>query len=157
MGNPLIDAIFGAIDGPLDKILGRFFPSADDRQKAKLEIQAELLKQEGALQAKVLELQAAQIDVNKEEAKSASLFVAGWRPAVGWVCVFAMAWQYVLQPMLTWGFAVYHANGGQTFPALPTLETSQMYAVLFGLLGLGGLRTVEKLKGEVDRSSLSEP
>ena len=59
MANPIVSAILGVIDGPLDKLLGRFFANADDRQKAKLEMQAALIEQEGTLQAKVLELQQA--------------------------------------------------------------------------------------------------
>ena len=157
MANPIIDVVLGVLDGPLDKLLGRFFPSADDRQKAKLEIQAELIKQEGQLQTKVLDLQLAQIEVNKTEAQSASLFVAGWRPAVGWTCVAAMAWQYVLQPFCSFFLNIAQGIWHFTTPPLPILDTAQMYTVLLGLLGLGGLRTYEKIKGEVDRSSLKEP
>lgn len=154
--NPLIDVVLGVIDGPLDKLLGRFFPNADDRQKAKLEMQSELIKQEGALQTKVLEIQQAQIEVNKVEAAHASLFVAGWRPYVGWVCGFALTWQYVLQPFASFFLTIAQGIWKFDVPPLPVLDSSQMITVLLGMLGLGGLRTFEKIKGEVDRSSLKE-
>lgn len=157
MANPIIDVVLGVIDGPLDKLLGRFFPSADDRQKAKLEIQAELIRQEGALQTKVLDLQQAQIEVNKVEAQSASMFVAGWRPAVGWTCVSAMAWQFVLQPFASFFLTIAQGIWEFSTPPIPVLDSSQMITVLLGMLGLGGLRTYEKIKGEVDRSTLKEP
>ena len=157
MANPIVSAILGVIDGPLDRLLGRFFPNADDRQKAKLEMQATLIEQEGTLQAKVLELQQAQIEVNKVEAAHASLFVAGWRPYVGWTCGFAMTWQYVLQPFAAFFLTIAQGIWKFDVPPLPVLDNSQMITVLLGLLGLGGLRTYEKIKGEVDRSSLKEP
>lgn len=155
--NPIVDAVLGVVSGPLDKILGRFFPNADDRQKAMLEIQAEIQKSDAAIIKAALDANAAQIEVNKVEAASASLFVAGWRPACGWVCVFGMAWQYVIQPMLTWGMAAWAAHGGKVLPPLPLLDNSQMFVLLSGMLGLGAARTIEKIRGEVDRSTLKEP
>jgi hypothetical protein len=148
--NPIVGAVLNFAAGPLDRLLGRFVPNADDRQKAKLEIETELIK--AANQAN-----AAQIEVNKTEAQHASLFVAGWRPAVGWVCGFSLAWQYVLQPMLTWLVAVIGPALGYPLPPLPTLDTSEMMTILMGMLGLAGFRTYEKIKGEVDRSTLKEP
>ena len=80
---------------------------------------------------------------NIEEAKSPNWFVAGWRPAIGWICGYGFGWQYALQPTLDWLFrAVGHA-----VPAGPTFDTGTLITLLFGLLGIGGLRTVEKIKG----------
>jgi len=85
----------------------------------------------------------AQIDVNKEEAKSQSVFVAGWRPAIGWTCGLAFAYAAVFEPMLRFAAQVWFGYSG-TFPAIDTDLTMQ---VLFGILGLGALRTAEKVKG----------
>ena len=154
--NPIFQAILGVVSGPLDGLLSRFFPSAEKKQEAAAAIQQMLIEQLGAIVQATMAAQAAQIDVNKEEAKSASLFVAGWRPAIGWVCGFALAWQFVLAPLITYVLGVYAAETGHTLPPIPVLDSSQLYPVLMGMLGLGGMRTFEKIKG-VDRSTLSEP
>jgi len=155
MINPIVDAVLGVIDGPLDKILGRFFPNADDKQKALLEIQEEIQKSKDAITEAALAAQAAQIDVNKTEAASSSIFVAGWRPAIGWICGFALAWQFVLQPLLTWALGVICLYQKITLPALPVLDTSALMTVLLGMLGLTAARTVETING-VSRNSLAE-
>ena len=88
------------------------------------------------------EIQLAQIDVNKEEAKSNSLFVSGWRPAVGWVCTLGFAVNFLLGPLAT--FAAGLMGSGIVFPMV---DLSAMMPVLLGMLGLGGLRTYEKVNG----------
>lgn len=85
----------------------------------------------------------AQIEVNKTEAQHASLFVAGWRPALGWVCGAGFAYQYVVRPLLPWVLTVFGVDG---VPPLPSLDGSLM-ELTFGMLGLGALRTFEKSKG----------
>lgn len=90
-----------------------------------------------------------QTDINKVEAASDDWFVRRWRPAVGWVGVLAMAYQFVLYPFLVWGWHAMQAAGwismGLTEP--PMLATDALWVILTGLLGLGGARTVEKIKG----------
>lgn len=94
------------------------------------------------------ERMAGQVEVNKIEAASASLFVAGWRPAVGWVGVAAMAYQFLAYPFLQWGWAALQAAGrvqaAMTPP--PPLDTDALWVILSGILGLGAYRTAEKLK-----------
>ena len=84
----------------------------------------------------------AQLDINKTEAAHRSIWVSGWRPFIGWSCGVALAWTYVLTPMLTFIL-------GQTgyLIQLPAMDMSEMMPVLMGMLGLGGLRTFEKFKG----------
>lgn len=85
-----------------------------------------------------------QLDINKEEAKHESLFVAGWRPGIGWVCGAAFAYHYLGQPLAIFVIAVMH----WTPPApIPTFDMGSLLTVLLGMLGLGGLRSYEKLKG----------
>jgi hypothetical protein len=91
----------------------------------------------------------AQTAVNKEEAKSGILFVAGWRPWIGWVCGCAFAYNYVIAPFLMAGVYYYGQMTGNTIDmsGLPTLDLAAMIPVLMGMLGLGGLRTYEKREG----------
>lgn len=95
------------------------------------------------------ERMGGQVEINKIEAGNASLFVAGWRPGVGWVGVAAMAYQFLLYPFLCWGWAAMQAAGG--VPAAmappPPLDTDALWVILSGILGLGVYRTAEKVKG----------
>lgn len=84
-----------------------------------------------------------QLQVNQAEAASPSVFVAGWRPAIGWVCGGALAYTYLLYPILMWAAAIWWPNLSP-----PKLGNDGMlYELLLGMLGLGGLRTFEKVKG----------
>lgn len=147
--NPLITTILGGLN--IDGILGRFFPSKEKAQEFKGAMEAELLRQEGEITKAAIAAQAAQIDVNKAEAATGSLFIAGWRPYVGWVCGGALTVQYILRPLLPWVAEV----AGFTVPPIPSLDES-LWELMMGLLGLGGMRTFEKVKG-VNRASLKKP
>jgi hypothetical protein len=87
------------------------------------------------------ELAKGQLEVNKAEAASNSLFVAGWRPAVGWVCVLGMASNFVLIPMVNFILAL-----AESTITVPLIDTSTMMPVLLGMLGLGAMRSAEKIK-----------
>lgn len=86
----------------------------------------------------------AQIELNKIEAQHRTIFVAGWRPFIGWVCGVALAYVFILRDLLAWGLTMYQV--GDVVPP-PTLAIEDLMTVLLALLGLGGLRTVEKLNG----------
>lgn len=117
-------------------LIERLFP--DPKQKAQALQQLEELRQAGDLQ-----VIANQIDVNKIEAASSNLFVAGWRPFIGWVCGSALAFQLVLGPLVQWGATL----AGHPV-SLPIMQTELLTTLLVGMLGLGGMRTVEKLQGK---------
>jgi len=85
----------------------------------------------------------AQVELNKVEAAHRSVFVAGWRPAIGWVCALALLYQFVIQPLLNYGLLIY----SPATPPPPSLDFGPLMTVVMALLGLGGLRTVEKLQG----------
>lgn len=89
-----------------------------------------------------IKIDLAQIGVNTEEAKSSNWFVAGWRPAVGWICGVALAWATIIEPIIRFVATVVFSYKG-TFPVIDSALTMQ---ILFGMLGLGGLRTYEKTK-----------
>lgn len=108
-----------------------FIPDPEQRAKQTQELMA-------ALQA----WDNQQSEVNKQEAASSSLFVSGWRPAIGWVCALALFYQYIMVPFATWGFAFAEVS----IPVMPKLD-STLWELMFGMLGMGGLRTFEKVKG----------
>jgi hypothetical protein len=117
-------------------IVNKFIPDRDQQAKLHAELQMKLLEIE-ADSAK------AQTEINQVEAGSSNLFVAGWRPCVGWVCATAFAWQFVIQPFFSFAYTLYTKE-----PApVVALDHDALNTVLFGLLGLGGFRSWEKVKG----------
>jgi len=88
-------------------------------------------------------LMTAQTDINKIEAASPHLFVSGWRPAIGWICALGLFIQYFIFPIASWILPII----GHSEIKLPVLSVSDLYPLLFGLLGLGTLRSYEKSKG----------
>jgi hypothetical protein len=91
----------------------------------------------------------AQIEVNKVEAASSSVFVAGWRPAIGWIGAAAMAYQFLLYPVLLWGWAYMQGTGWipKELVPPPVLDADQLWVILSGILGIAGMRSFEKSKG----------
>lgn len=142
--NPLVNAIFGAVQPLLAPLLDRI-PNANERARAKEDFERALLD---AVSAQT----AAQLEVNKAEAQHASVFVAGWRPFIGWVCGAGLAYGFIFRDLIAWALRIY--SPGMEPP--PTLELGELLGLLGGMLGLGGLRTFEKIKG-ADRSTLREP
>ena len=100
------------------------------------------------IQEKAMELdyatQKAQTDINAIEAANPKLFIAGWRPFIGWICGLALGWQFIGSPMFEWVVKVC----GKTVVA-PTIDTGGLITILMALLGLGTMRTVEKTQGSV--------
>ena len=94
-------------------------------------------------------LQQGQLDVNKAEAANASLFVAGWRPAIGWIGGAALAYQFLVYPFMVWIWSFLQAQGiiALALAAPPMLSTDSLWVLLSGMLGIAGARTVEKIKG----------
>ena len=97
---------------------------------------------EAAQLAAAVALVQGQMDVNKAESASPNAFTSGWRPAIGWVCGLALLFQYILRPMLMW----FGVIAGHQWPPLPGIDEN-LWQLMLGLLGLGGLRTFEKTKG----------
>lgn len=95
-------------------------------------------------------LAQGQMVVNAKEAEHKSVFVAGWRPFIGWVGGSSLAYNFLVYPMICWGFVIAKAKGWvpDGIEAPPLVDTSQLYPLIFGMLGLGTMRTVEGLKGK---------
>jgi len=124
-----------AFIGPALSLLEKVIP--DKKQREKLAHELATMAERHAH-----EMALAQIEVNKVEAASDSIFKSGWRPAIGWVCGSAFAYHFVLQPVLIFFLTLF----GAEIPELPKFEMEALMTVLLGLLGLGGLRTFEKYK-----------
>ena len=116
---------------PISNILDKFVADKDLKQKLEHELKTELHR-----------ANMAQIEVNKEEAKHRTVFVAGWRPFTGWVCATALAYHFILEPVIVFLLALYDIQ-----LTLPQFDMGSLLTVLMGMLGLGGLRTYEKKQG----------
>lgn len=131
-------ASFDPITAGLDlanNIINKIWPDETEEKKANAEnIRIQIVS--------AFQLVMGQIQVNMAEAASTSMFVAGWRPAIGWVCAAALAYQYLMRPLLSWGLAVV----GHPIPPMPGLDQN-LWELMLGMLGIGGLRTFEKVKG----------
>jgi len=131
---PIIDGIF--------KVFDRVIP--DPVERAKIKNAAIELQQAGEFKQIETDLQLAlgQVEINKIEAAAPDLFRGGWRPAVGWVCVTGLSYAYLLRPLLAW------ASGIWSVPAPPVLDLEELLVLLGGMLGFGGMRMMERLRGK---------
>jgi hypothetical protein len=138
-----IDTPWGAAISAIGGIIEKVLP--DPAAKAAAQAQLALLNAQGALQEDLVKLQAAttnQSAINQAEASNPSMFVAGWRPAVGWICAAALGMQFLFGPTVTWVAGL--LGHPLTFP---TLDSQTLMTLLFGMLGLGAYRSFEKVKG----------
>jgi len=128
--------LLGKLVDPVSNILDKVVEDKD--QKARLAHEIATMAERHAQ-----ELAKGQIDINKEEAKSRNIFIAGWRPFVGWTCGLALFWHFLGLPVtlfITGWFNLQH-------PPLPEFDMQSLMTVLLGMLGLGGMRSFEKFKG----------
>lgn len=133
---PIIDGIF--------KIVDKILPDPQAKAQAQLEILR--MNQAGEFKEIETDLQLAlgQLEVNKIEAAAPDLFRGGWRPFIGWTCGGGLFYQIMARPLFGW---IAENALGWTHP--PSLEMDTLLTLLFGMLGLGGMRTIERLKGKV--------
>ena len=126
-------SIFDTVKPVVEKVLS-YIP--DPKQQ---------LEAQQALMGSLMEWDSQQNQINAVEAANSNVFVSGWRPFIGWVCGAAFAYKFILQPFIVF---ILLACGSKIDPSdLPVLDWAEMSTVLFGLLGLGGLKTFEKIKG----------
>ena len=128
----------GSIIEGVGKVADDLFTSDEERLKIALQeksIEADLVK--------------GQLEIDKTEAQHASVFVAGWRPFIGWVGGIALAYQFILYPLMEWGWTFFQAHGWvpATLQPPPVLPAEQLWVILSGMLGIAGLRSFDKLKG----------
>lgn len=125
----------------IGKVLDRVLPDKQAAAAANLELLKLAQSGELAILDADVKLAVGQLEINRVEAANPSIFVSGWRPFIGWVGGFALVYQFVGRPLLAWTSA---ANGW-TVP--PELDMGDLITIVGGMLGLGSLRTVEKIKG----------
>jgi hypothetical protein len=123
--------IVESVVGVAGKVLDKFVEDKDLKRKL-----------ESELKSQIISLDLAQAQANIEQAKHSSVFIAGARPAIMWICAFGLGWQFVFQPITVWLFAVLGSN-----LVLPVLETEGLMPLTLSLLGLGSMRSFEKYKG----------
>lgn len=137
--------IIAGIVGSVASLIGDMHTSDKERLDAQLELQRL------GLEAQKIDagLAGGQIEVNKAEAAHQSVFVAGWRPAVGWVSVAGLAYNFLAHPFLLWAWALLQASGWvpTDLAAPPPVDVEALLVLLGGILGLGVYRTAEKVKG----------
>ena len=127
--------LLGSLVQPVTGLLDKFIEDKDQKNKLAHEIST-------MAERHAQELAKGQLEINKAEAQSRNIFVAGWRPVIGWTCGVAMAYNYVIHPIMIFVLAQL-----DYLVALPALDLGEMMPVLMGMLGLGSLRSFEKYKG----------
>lgn len=132
MAIPFLDGLASAGE-KLFGIVDKLVPDKGQAAELKHELHLTLAK-----------LNMAQMAVNAEEAKHASLFVAGWRPFIGWVCGAALAWQFIGAPLAQWGLTL---AGLELVYAVPKIDSGNLMELVMAMLGMAGLRTYEKYGG----------
>lgn len=142
MGFDISSLIGGSIGDAFQKIVGMFKVDPTVALQKQTELQELQLQLTSKLQDQFNAQLQAQTDINKQEASSQSIFVAGWRPFIGWVCGTGLAVQFLVNPIFTWVAAL--AKHPTQFP---TLDLGTLMTLLGGMLGLGAMRTYEKVQG----------
>lgn len=128
----------GAIIDSVGKVASDLITT--DKERLELELEGRRIDQATDL---------AQMEVNKTEAQNQNLFVSGWRPAIGWVGALAMAYQFLLYPLLVWAWVWLQAEQivPQDVKPPPMLDTEALWVILSGMLGIAGMRSFEKTRG----------
>ena len=128
----------GAIIDSVGKVASDLITT--DKERIELELEGKRIDQATDL---------AQMEINKTEAQNQNLFVAGWRPAIGWVGAAAMAYQFLLYPLLVWSWTWMQAEQivPQEVKPPPMLDTEALWVILSGMLGIAGMRSFEKTRG----------
>lgn len=140
--------LLGALIAKGLDIIGKFIPDPEEKAKAQFELmQLQQMSEFKEIDARLQE-QQMQANINQQEAAHANLWVAGWRPFIGWVCGAGLALQFIIFPMVFWlGQMV-----GTVF-AMPQLPIEMIMTMLGGMLGIGSMHTYEKIKGVVKGAS----
>lgn len=135
--------------GGLVQAVGSVLDDLVTTDKERLDAQIELQKLGIEAQKVDAGLAQGQLEVNRAEAAHGSVFVSGWRPAVGWTCVAGLAYNFLAHPFLLWAWALFQASGWvpADLSAPPPVDVEALLVLLGGILGLGVYRTAEKVKG----------
>jgi hypothetical protein len=130
-----IPAIAAALAPAIGTLIDRLIPDKHEAEKAKADLERSLVDAAN-------QINLEQVKTNQIEAAHRSIWVAGWRPAIGWACSVGFAWAFVGQPVAVWISAVWVPD-----LSLPALDTAPLIEMTFAMLGLAGMRSWEKSKG----------
>lgn len=141
-----MSGLFGKLIDPIAEVVGKVVPDTDKARELAHDIATMAEKNEHAVRL-------AQLEINKAEAASASVFKGGWRPAIGWVGATTLALNYLFFPLLSWLIGVVTAVTGTpiAIPAPPVLDWAVMGPIIAAMLGIAGARTAEKIQGVASR------
>jgi roadblock/LC7 domain-containing protein len=128
---PVVTALLPALGTLIDRLI----PDRAAAERAKAEMEQQLVTAANAAAM-------AQVEVNKVEAAHSSVFIAGWRPSIGWVCAAGLAWAFVVAPIASWALTVLGIKA-----ELPAIQFDHLFELVLAMLGIGGLRTFEKMRG----------
>ncbi len=132
----MLGSLLKSVLGPIVDGFLKFIPDKNKREEAKEQLESQML-------VAMTGLVQGQLEINKVEAQHGSIFVAGWRPFIGWTCGVALAWSFIAAPLLSWVLFM----AGIDIKGMPELEVGPLMTLVLGMLGLGGLRTYEKRLG----------
>lgn len=144
MINKTINGVVGTVLGTLTK---PFFDWLDDRKLSDQEKMEYRILHEQFIKGLEAELMVGQLKVNQTEARHGSIFVAGWRPFIGWTGGIALAYQFILYPLMIWSWAYLQSQGiiSPDIAHPPMLDTSALFAMITGMLGIGAMRSYDKV------------
>jgi hypothetical protein len=135
---------FAALIPVIGEVLDRVIPDKAAAEKAKIEIESRLATAQS-------ERDKDQSETNKIEAQHSSIFVAGWRPFIGWTCGVVLALYYIPMAVISTGLWVWACWQAGALVARPEMDIAEVIGLVMSLLGLGGLRTLEKFRGVAKR------
>ncbi len=143
MAIPIIGDIIGAVKDLVSEVV------VDKDRKNELNVRLQELADKA--DARLHDELMGQIEINKVEADHPSVFVAGWRPFIGWVSGAGLTWTFILSPVLEWGSRLFGWTG-----QMPVLDTGQLIALVMAMLGIGAQRSFEKARG-VETTKVGNP
>lgn len=143
MGIPIIGGIIDSVLGKAGDIASELITDKDKRNELKVQLERLRIEEASKAEQRLHEQMMGQIDINKVEAGSNNMFVAGWRPAIGWIGATGIAYSFVVEPIMSWSARVIFEYAG----GFPNLNYSELMVLVAGMLGFGGFRSFEKIKG----------
>lgn len=143
MAIPILGSIISPIIDKVGSIASELITDKDKKNQLKIDLERLKIEEASKAEERLHQEMMGQIAINTEEAKSESVFVAGWRPAIGWIGAAGIAYSFVIEPIASWSARVMFEYGG-TFPSL---NYSELMILVAGMLGFGTFRSFEKVKG----------
>ena len=143
MAIPILSSILGGLIDKAGSVASELITDKDKRAQLKADLERLKIEEASKAEQRLHEEIMGQIEINKVEAAHSSVFVAGWRPFVGWVSGAGLAYGVIVEPLFSWAARVWFGYAGN----FPEIDPTLLIFALGGMLGIGGMRTIEKIKG----------